>query len=248
MAVIELVTEEYAPKAALDAVPADRRPGAGRRDAGRGDRDRRGGRGRRPRRPRAAASRRPQAVGGRPTRPEPPRTPRPSELSRGQSRSEDGRVVPTGVVRARPSAGAGPMTSARPGPLDRAGWPRQRQARTTGAGDVRRGEVGATVAGRRAARADERAAPALGRDHAVGLELPVGAGHGVRRQPEVGRPAAGPSAAWCRPAARRSATWEAICVRSCSYGGTGEVASTRSLMADDGLSGGRCAPAAGLGG
>ena len=79
MAVIELVTEAYSPKAAsTKKTEAAAAPVAGRGDPRRGDRDQRGrsGRGRGRGRRRRDRGRRPRTPTPRPPRPSPPRTPR----------------------------------------------------------------------------------------------------------------------------------------------------------------------------
>ena len=197
MAVIELVTEEYTPKAALDAVHATTAaPAAGRREtpaeeteaeAAAEDRGLHG-RSRTPsedrgcpvegnedsrsttsRRPVVRADRRRGVV-------RPPRRPRP--------RLHQGRRVtlstqgPSSLRGRRAFCVAG---SARPRPARRAGSPRRSVSPARRAPATYAAASGPSACrSASAVGADEGAAPALGGHHPVGLELAVGPGHGVR--------------------------------------------------------------------
>ena len=223
MAVIELVTEAYTPQGRAPRSPARDRcrpPAAGRPPEVEADRGRSGRGGRRPTR---SPSRTPLGRGDR------RRGGRPRATTADDRGSERGRPSPSA------RRGRGQQPSQGPSPL-RGAWRAfvagQRAQACSTAGRLGEREPGrrapatyavASAAGRRrrpAPRADEGAAPALGGHHPVGLELAVGPGHRVRRQPELARRAAGPSGSLVPAGSSPPATWPATCVRSCSYGGT----------------------------
>jgi hypothetical protein len=121
--------------------------------------------------------------------------------------------------------GLRPSSTNGPGLLDEPDSFGEGEAEAAGGGDEVPGRVRGV--GRRTGRGrgDEGAAAALGGDDAVGLELAVGAGDGVDREVELGGQR--PDGRGRVPAGRSSdAARVAIWARSCSYGGSAEVASS----------------------